>query len=230
MVFVCVPGQHTDGHAHAPDAVARGAVALIVERQLPVDVPQIRVIDARRSMGPAAAAMYGHPDRDITVIGVTGTNGKTTVTHMLASMLAFAGRSVEALGTLSGPRTTPEATDLFARIADCVADRFGIWPSRSRVTHSPCTGVGALRSTWPRSPTCRRTISISTRRWRTTSRPKPLVRPRASSRRVDHQRRRSGRSPAARTPSRCGSVRPGGRRVAPTRRSHVVASSGEGTR
>lgn len=116
-LFACVPGEHADGHDFAADAVARGAEAVLVERRLDLSVPQIVVGDSRYSMGSAAAAIYGHPERDVTVLGVTGTNGKTTVTQMLGSMLLKLGHRVEVLGTLSGARTTPEAPDLFARLA-----------------------------------------------------------------------------------------------------------------
>ncbi len=117
-IFACVSGAVADGHDYADDAAAAGAAALLTERELSVEVPQLVVPDVRRSLGPAAAAVFGHPDRDVQVVGVTGTNGKTTVTHMLGDMLAHLGRSVEVLGTLSGARTTPEAPDLFARLAD----------------------------------------------------------------------------------------------------------------
>ncbi|MFW2380226.1 MAG: UDP-N-acetylmuramoyl-L-alanyl-D-glutamate--2,6-diaminopimelate ligase [Acidimicrobiales bacterium] len=116
-LFACVPGDTVDGHDFAAGAVANGASALLVERPLDIDVPQIVVRDSRAAMGPAAAAIYHHPERDVTVLGVTGTNGKTTVTQMLGSMLTKLGRSVEVLGTLSGVRTTPEAPDLFAKLA-----------------------------------------------------------------------------------------------------------------
>jgi UDP-N-acetylmuramoyl-L-alanyl-D-glutamate--2,6-diaminopimelate ligase len=117
-LFACVRGEHADGHDFAPDAVERGAQALLVERRLDLPVAQILVADSRYMLGSAAAAIYGHPDRDVTVLGVTGTNGKTTVTHMLGSMLAKLGQSVEVLGTLSGTRTTPEAPELFSKLAD----------------------------------------------------------------------------------------------------------------
>ncbi len=116
-LFACVPGERVDGHDFATAANDREAAALLVERRLDIDLPQLIVSDTRRLMGPAAAAVYGHPERDVTVVGVTGTNGKTTVTHMLGSMLSRLGESVEVLGTLSGARTTPEAPELFAKLA-----------------------------------------------------------------------------------------------------------------
>lgn len=118
FLFVCVPGQSADGHDFADRAVAAGAAALLVERRLDIDVPQVVVTDTRRMAGPAAATVLGHPERHITLIGVTGTNGKTTVTQMLGTMLGRLDRAVEVSGTLTGSLTTPDATDLFARLAD----------------------------------------------------------------------------------------------------------------
>ncbi len=116
-LFCCIPGARTDGHDHAPAAVAAGAVALLVERPLDLPVPQVRVADARAAVGPVAAAFFGHPSAALAVVGVTGTNGKTTTTHLLANVMAAAGRRCEVMGTLSGARTTPEATDLQRTLA-----------------------------------------------------------------------------------------------------------------
>src|SRR6476661_6618997 len=77
-VFFCVPGTHADGHDFAGDAVAAGAVALVVERPLDVAVPQVVVTDARAAMAPAAHEFFGRPTESLDVVGVTGTNGKTT--------------------------------------------------------------------------------------------------------------------------------------------------------
>jgi UDP-N-acetylmuramoyl-L-alanyl-D-glutamate--2,6-diaminopimelate ligase len=119
-LFCCVPGRTVDGHDFAAQAVGRGAAALLVERELPVDVPQVVVEDSRAAMAPAAATVLGHPADSLDVIGVTGTNGKTTVVSMVGHVLAGAGRSVDVIGTLTGERTTPEATDLQARFAEDV--------------------------------------------------------------------------------------------------------------
>jgi UDP-N-acetylmuramoyl-L-alanyl-D-glutamate--2,6-diaminopimelate ligase len=116
-LFCCVPGHRTDGHDHAPAAVEAGAVALLVERPLDLPVPQLLVADARASMAPLAAAFFGHPSRSMAVVGVTGTNGKTTTTHLLRNVVEAAGRRAEVLGTLSGTRTTPEAPDLQRTLA-----------------------------------------------------------------------------------------------------------------
>jgi UDP-N-acetylmuramoyl-L-alanyl-D-glutamate--2,6-diaminopimelate ligase len=120
-LFVCVPGRRADGHDFAPDAVAQGAAALLVERRLELPVPQLVVADARGAMALAADAFFGHPTRELEVAGVTGTNGKTTTAFLLFSILAAAGRRPGLLGTvemrIGGERrpvvrTTPEAVDL----------------------------------------------------------------------------------------------------------------------
>ncbi|MEP7224894.1 MAG: UDP-N-acetylmuramoyl-L-alanyl-D-glutamate--2,6-diaminopimelate ligase [Actinomycetota bacterium] len=120
-LFACVPGQRADGHDFAPDAVGRGAVALIVERELDLPVPQLVVSDTREAMALAADAFFGHPTRELRVAGVTGTNGKTTTAFLLFSILAAAGMRPGLLGTVESrvggerravTRTTPEAIDL----------------------------------------------------------------------------------------------------------------------
>lgn len=111
-LFCCVPGARADGHDFAPQAAAAGAVALLVERRLDLDLPQLMVGDVRRAMGPAASAVYGHPSHDLTVIGVTGTNGKSSTVALLAAIWEKAGQRAEVYGTLTGARTTPEAPDL----------------------------------------------------------------------------------------------------------------------
>jgi UDP-N-acetylmuramoyl-L-alanyl-D-glutamate--2,6-diaminopimelate ligase len=110
-LFCCLPGSTTDGHAFASDAIVRGAVALLSERPLEEDVPQVivRQGQARSAMAHAAAALYGHPAASLEVIGVTGTNGKTTVTHLLGAILQANGTPTAIVGTLDGERTTPEA-------------------------------------------------------------------------------------------------------------------------
>lgn len=116
-LFCCVPGRTSDGHDHAVRAVAEGAVGLLCERLLPVEVAQVRVASTRRAMAPVAAALHGHPSRSMAVVGVTGTNGKTTVTHLLAAALRANGWTTGVIGTLDGPRTTPEAPELQAALA-----------------------------------------------------------------------------------------------------------------
>jgi UDP-N-acetylmuramoyl-L-alanyl-D-glutamate--2,6-diaminopimelate ligase len=117
-LFCCVRGSKIDGHELAPAAVEAGAAALLVDHELPLDVPQLVVADVRAALGPVAAAFWDHPSRHLTVLGVTGTAGKTTLTHLLAAILAAAGRRCGVVGTLSGARTTPEAPELQALLAD----------------------------------------------------------------------------------------------------------------
>ncbi len=120
-LFCCVPGSRFDGHDHAEQVVAAGAAALLVERLLPLDVPQVVVPSVRFAMGPVAARFWGDPSRDLTVIGVTGTNGKTTTVSLLRSIHVAAGSRCEVVGTLTslpgGPPTTPDAPELQAQLA-----------------------------------------------------------------------------------------------------------------
>jgi len=120
-LFFCVPGAVSDGHDFAPAAVARGAVALVVERPLDLPVPQLVVADARGAMAVVADVFFGEPTRELEVVGVTGTNGKTTTAFLLYAILAAAGRRPGLLGTIESRvggerravvRTTPEAIDL----------------------------------------------------------------------------------------------------------------------
>jgi UDP-N-acetylmuramoyl-L-alanyl-D-glutamate--2,6-diaminopimelate ligase len=120
-LFFCVPGSAADGHDFAPEAVANGAVALVVERPLELDVPQLVVAGTRRAMGVAADEFFQRPTEQLQVAGVTGTNGKTTSAFLLYSILAAAGRRPGLLGTIESRvggerrpalRTTPEAIDL----------------------------------------------------------------------------------------------------------------------
>jgi len=121
-LFCCVPGEDYDGHDFAAAAVAAGASALLCERMLALPVAQVVVPDTRAAMGPLAAAFFGDPSRQLTLVGVTGTNGKTTTCHLLASVLRSAGMPTGVIGTLTGKHTTPEAPDLQAQLAEFVAD------------------------------------------------------------------------------------------------------------
>ncbi len=120
-LFFCVPGFTRDGHEFAPEAIARGAVALVVERSLRLGVPEIRVGSVRAAMAPAAAAFYGDPTARLETVGVTGTNGKTTTAFLVRALLEADGRQTGLLGTVKSliggterlvERTTPEAIDL----------------------------------------------------------------------------------------------------------------------
>jgi UDP-N-acetylmuramoyl-L-alanyl-D-glutamate--2,6-diaminopimelate ligase len=126
VLFCCLVGHESDGHEHASEAVARGAVGLVEEHDvgpLPDGVVQVRVAPGagRPSMARLAAAFYGYPASSLLTAGVTGTNGKTTVTHLLGAILEHAGHPTTVIGTLTGTRTTPESTDLqrmFAGVRD----------------------------------------------------------------------------------------------------------------
>src|ERR671929_193973 len=129
-LFFCVPGFTRDGHDYAPEAIARGAVALVVQRPLGLGVPEVLVPDVRAAMAPAAARLYGDPTAALRAVGITGTNGKTTSAFLVRSLLEAAGRRTGLLGTVTAVigggerpvgRTTPEAIDLqrtFREMAD----------------------------------------------------------------------------------------------------------------
>src|SRR6201991_1995197 len=99
-LFFCVPGYTRDGHDFAPDAVARGAAALVVERPLNLGVPEIQVPSVRVAMAPAAARFHGDPTARLQAVGVTGTNGKTTTAFLMRAVLEAAGRPTGLLGTV----------------------------------------------------------------------------------------------------------------------------------
>ncbi|HEY8498954.1 MAG TPA: UDP-N-acetylmuramoyl-L-alanyl-D-glutamate--2,6-diaminopimelate ligase [Limnochordales bacterium] len=132
-VFVCIRGTRLDGHAFAPEAAERGAALILAEREPgPVAdrVPTLLVADSREALGRAAALVLGHPDRRLRLVGVTGTNGKTTTTYLTKAALESAGFRVGLVGTiqqlvgdrvLEAERTTPESADLqdlFARMVE----------------------------------------------------------------------------------------------------------------
>src|SRR2546428_830464 len=120
-LYFCVPGARADGHDFAAEAVARGAVGLVVERPVEAAVPQLVVPSARAAMAVVADEFFGRPTEELQVAGVTGTNGKTTTSFLLFAILAAAGRRPGLLGTIEarvgggrrgGLHTTPEAVDL----------------------------------------------------------------------------------------------------------------------
>ncbi len=129
-LFFCVPGFTSDGHDFAPDAVARGAAALVCQRPLGLGVPEVVLDDVRAAMGPAAARFYGHPTAELRVAGITGTNGKTTTAFLLREVLERAGLQTGLLGTVKqvvggveeeAVRTTAEAIDLQATFVRMLA-------------------------------------------------------------------------------------------------------------
>ncbi len=122
-LFFCVPGEKVDGHEFAAAAVEAGAVGLVVERELDLDVAQVVVPDSRAAMAPLAARFWGDPTGELRVVGVTGTNGKTTTAFLLREILEAAGIQCGLMGTVAQvvggseepvERTTPEAIDLQA--------------------------------------------------------------------------------------------------------------------
>ena len=120
-VFFCVRGFTRDGHEFAAEAVERGAVALVVDHPLNLGVPEVVVPDVRAAMAPAAARLNGDPTRELAMVGITGTNGKTTTAFLTRALLEAGGRQTGLLGTVTSwvggveeptVRTTPEAIDL----------------------------------------------------------------------------------------------------------------------
>ena len=99
-LFCCVPGITADGHDFAADAARAGAVALLVERPLDLDLPQVTVADARLALALVAATWHGDPSRRLRVVGITGTNGKTTSAFLMRAMLEAAGESCGLIGTV----------------------------------------------------------------------------------------------------------------------------------
>lgn len=99
-IFICIRGEASDGHKYAKSAVENGAVALFCEEELPFAVPQIIVSDTKRTMANIAAAFYNEPSKDINLYGVTGTNGKTTVTHLIQRILEENNEQCALIGTL----------------------------------------------------------------------------------------------------------------------------------
>jgi len=129
-LFFCIPGDRVDGHAFAAQARDRGAVALVVERRLEVDLPQVLVPSVRAAMGPMSSVVFGAPAASMRTVGITGTNGKTTISYILEAIFRGAGLVPGVIGT-TGARiageptplahTTPEAPDLnrlLARMRD----------------------------------------------------------------------------------------------------------------
>ncbi len=122
-LFICLVGENTDGHNYAQMAVEKGALALVVERKLDIDIPQIIVKSTVYTISDVSDAFYGSPSKDINLIGVTGTNGKTTVTHLIQHIFEKNEKRCALIGTLGyklnskdsyreAKHTTPQAPDL----------------------------------------------------------------------------------------------------------------------
>ena len=129
-LFFCVPGFTRDGHDFAPDAIARGAAALVVQRPLGLGVPEVLVGDVRAAMATAAARFHGDPTASLRVVGITGTNGKTTTAFLVRELLEAGGIRCGLMGTVKNVvggverevvRTTPEAIALQAAFAEMLA-------------------------------------------------------------------------------------------------------------
>ena len=146
-LFVAVRGFRSDGHAYIPAALERGAAALLVE-EMPGDLPEhvtcVQVDDTRAALARVAAAWYGHPERELKLIGVTGTNGKTTVTHLVRHILEKNGQKCGLIGTngvyfgdvcRESARTTPESLELYGLLRE-MADSGCAWAAMEVSSHS----------------------------------------------------------------------------------------------
>ncbi len=194
-LFFCVPGARTDGHDLAWEAIERGAEALVVERPLDVDVPQLLVPSTREAMAVAADVFFGEPTKELELAGVTGTNGKTTTAFLLRGILDAAGRRPGLVGTVEwevggerrpAPFTTPEAIDLqrlFRKMLDAGRPQRGRRGELARRC-APAARPRSLRRARLHEPDARIT-STCTARWRSTS-----MRSAGSSRVRSHRRRR----------------------------------------
>ncbi|MBE7034781.1 MAG: UDP-N-acetylmuramoyl-L-alanyl-D-glutamate--2,6-diaminopimelate ligase [Ruminococcaceae bacterium] len=129
-LFVCITGYQTDGHQYIESAIENGAVAVLVQNEVSTcPIPVIQTEDTRKALALVAANFYDHPEKKLRLIGVTGTNGKTTVTTLIKSILEFFGKKVGLIGTnanmigsttLPTERTTPESLELFELFAQMV--------------------------------------------------------------------------------------------------------------
>jgi UDP-N-acetylmuramyl-tripeptide synthetase len=126
-LFVAIAGHAADGHDYIEDAIAKGAVAVVSQKEIKANVPNVRVPDTRRALADVAACFYGNPSERLKVIGITGTNGKTTSAYLVESILQQAGFEVGVIGTINyryagqtfdNPITTPESLDLQRILAD----------------------------------------------------------------------------------------------------------------
>ena len=135
-VFVAIHGQHVDGTAFARDAFARGAIRVVSEQPRPADIdgPWTRVTDARVALAWLSAEFHQHPSKEMLVVGITGTNGKTTTAHLIASVFEATGVRCGILGTVGyrigadtrpAPHTTPEASDLQSLMHEMVTRACG---------------------------------------------------------------------------------------------------------
>jgi len=135
-IFVCLRGEHVDGHNFAEDAVKKGAVAVMCETRLDLNVPEIIVNSAEQSIAGLANQFYQSPSKELNLIGVTGTNGKTTVTHLVQRIMETSGSECGLIGTLGyklsadseyneAKHTTPQAPEL-QRVLRMMKDEYKI--------------------------------------------------------------------------------------------------------
>ncbi len=128
-IFICLTGEHVDGHEYAEEAAANGAVVFVVERRLNFDVPQIVVSSTEEMIAQISSLFYGNPSSKLNIIGVTGTNGKTTVTHLIQKLFEANNQSCALIGTLGhkfssedsyhdAKHTTPQAPELQSVLYD----------------------------------------------------------------------------------------------------------------
>ena len=135
ICFFCISGMKTDGHRFAPQAVKNGAVALVVTRELDIDIPQLIAADDRQAMADIAARFYDYPAKRMKLAGITGTNGKTTTTYMIKSIAERAGVKTGLIGTIQNmigdkilhtEHTTPESADLHRLLNDMANEGCGL--------------------------------------------------------------------------------------------------------
>lgn len=129
-LFICLTGGERDGHTYAEEAIKRGAAALVTERKLDVETPQLLVKDTRLALALLASVFYGEPSERLKIVGITGTNGKTTTAHMLASIFEADGKKTGLIGTLGvryadkflpSALTTPDPVELQRTLSEMVA-------------------------------------------------------------------------------------------------------------
>src|SRR5690606_24649275 len=160
-LFAALVSSRVDGQDLVPVAVDAGAAAVCVSRPVDTTVPSIRVEDTRRALGPLAAEVHGHPSHSLAVVGVTGTNGKTTVTHYVEAIAAAAGWNPGLVGTI-GARVAASASSWgtprrrrppFSVSSPACATRAAVWsPLRCPLTHWSWGVWLPPDSRWRRSP------------------------------------------------------------------------------
>ena len=182
--FIALKGATEDGHKYIADALARGANTIVVQdaANVPGEVCLIIAPNSRHALAVMADNFYDHPSRRIKVIGVTGTNGKTTTTYLLRSILEVAGKKTGLLGTINyeiggriipAPNTTPGALDLQKYLADIAAEGAEYAVMEVSATRSSSTAWTRWTSRARYSRTSRRSISTITRRSTRISWPRP---------------------------------------------------------